>query len=149
MPLNSIWEGSGNIMCLDILRAFAKHPCCLEVLAAEIEPALGRDARLDRFVARLKDEMRKPDNIEARARGITQGIALAVQGGLLVRFAPDCVADAFCASRLSADTPFGGGALARCRATPLSARYSLELGPSSRYLVNELLEVLAEVLIYG
>ena len=110
MPLNSIWEGSGNIMCLDILRAFGKHPRCLEVLAAEIEPAIGRDARLDRFVARLKDEMRKPDNLEARARGITQGIALAVQGGLLVRFAPDYVADAFCASRLSADSPFGGGA---------------------------------------
>ena len=110
MPLNSIWEGSGNIMCLDILRAFAKHPRCLEVLAAEIEPALGRDQRLDKFVSRLKDEMRKPEHIEARARAITQGIALAVQGGLLVRFAPDYVADAFCASRLSADSPFGGGA---------------------------------------
>ncbi len=110
MPLNSIWEGSGNIMCLDILRAFAKHPRSLEVLAAEIEPALGRDKRLDLFASKLKDEMRKRDNIEARARAITQGIALAIQGGLLVRFAPDYVASAFCASRLAADSPFGGGA---------------------------------------
>ena len=110
MPLNSIWEGSGNIMCLDILRAFAKHPRSLEVLAAEIEPAIGRDARLDKFVSRLKDEMRGRDNIETRARAITQGIALAVQGALLVQHAPGFVADAFCASRLSSDSPFGGGA---------------------------------------
>ena len=110
MPLNSIWEGSGNVMCLDILRAARKHPRCLEVLAAEIEPAAGRDARLDRFIAGLKDEVRKPENIEARARGIAQRIALAVQGALLVRFAPGFVADAFCASRLSADAPYGGGA---------------------------------------
>ena len=110
MPLNSIWEGSGNIMCLDILRAFGKHPRCLEVLAAEVQPAIGRDPRLDKFIARLKDETRKPEHIEARARAITQAIALAVQGALLVRFAPDYVADAFCASRLAVDSPFGGGA---------------------------------------
>jgi putative acyl-CoA dehydrogenase len=110
MPLNSIWEGSGNIMCLDILRAFAKHPRSLEVLSAEISTALGRNKNFDRFVGRLKDSVKDTENIEARARSITQGIALAVQGALLVRFAPDFVADAFCASRLAADSPFGGGA---------------------------------------
>jgi putative acyl-CoA dehydrogenase len=110
MPLNSIWEGSGNIMCLDILRAFAKHPRCLEVLSAEISGALGKNKNFDRFVGRLKDSVKNTENIEARARSITQGIALAVQGGLLLRFAPDYVADAFCASRLAADSPFGGGA---------------------------------------
>lgn len=110
MPLNSIWEGSGNIMCLDILRAFAKHPRCLEVLSAEISVALGKNKNFDRFVGRLKDSVKNTENIEARARSITQGIALAVQGGLLLRFAPDYVAEAFCASRLSGDAPFGGGA---------------------------------------
>ena len=110
MPLNSIWEGSGNIMCLDILRAFGKHPRCFDVLAAELEPAAGRDVRLDKFVESLKVEMRKPADIAARARAITQSIALAVQGALLVRFAPEYVADAFCASRFSAESPFGGGA---------------------------------------
>jgi putative acyl-CoA dehydrogenase len=110
MPLNSIWEGSGNIMCLDILRAFAKHPRCLEVLVAEIEPALGHDTRFDGFISLLKNKMQKPGAGESQARSIAQGIALAVQGGLLVRFAPGYVADAFCASRLSADSPFGGGA---------------------------------------
>ena len=110
MPLNSIWEGSGNIMCLDILRAFAKHPRSLEVLSAEISSALGKNQNFDRFVGRLKDSVKDTKNIEARARSITQGIALAVQGGLLLRFAPDYVASAFCASRLAADAPFGGGA---------------------------------------
>ena len=108
MPLNSIWEGSGNVMCLDVLRAMAKHPRCLEVLAAEIEPALGRDARFDGFAARLKDDLSAADKLEARARQLTQGIALAVQAALLLRFAPDPVAEAFCASRL-AQTSYGGG----------------------------------------
>lgn len=109
MPLNSIWEGSGNVMCLDVLRAIAKHPACLDALAEEVAPALGRDARLDTFAARLKDELRDADGLEGRSRQLTQAIVLMVQGALLVRFAPDFVADAFCASRL-AGTGFAGGA---------------------------------------
>ncbi|MEW6690193.1 MAG: isovaleryl-CoA dehydrogenase [Pseudomonadota bacterium] len=109
MPLNSIWEGSGNIMCLDILRAFGKHPRSLELLAAEVEPALRKDKRLDDFISRLKNELKQGENLETRARAITQGIALAVQGARLVRFAPDFVADAFCASRLAGGA-FSGGA---------------------------------------
>jgi len=110
MPLNSIWEGSGNIMCLDILRAFARHPRCLEVLAAEVEPALGRDARFDRHVARLKDSVNERGNPEARARAIAQGIALAVQGAMLLQHTPSYVSEAFCASRFSTEGAFGGGA---------------------------------------
>jgi len=109
MPLNSIWEGSGNVMCLDVLRAFAKHPRCLEALAAEVAPAMGRDQRLDAFAGRLKDELRRPDNIEGRSRQLTQAIAMMMQAALLVRFAPDFVADAYCASRLAAAS-FAGGA---------------------------------------
>ena len=109
MPLNSIWEGSGNVMCLDMLRAMAKHPRCLEALAAEVAPALGRDRRFDAFVARLQDGLRRPEDMEARSRQVTQAIALAIQGALLVRFAPPPVAEAFCATRL-ADAAFGGGA---------------------------------------
>jgi len=108
MPLNSIWEGSGNVMCLDVLRAIGKHPRCLEIIAAELTPALGRDRRFDAFVARLKDGLGDARHIESRARQLTQGIALAVQGALLLRHAPDYVAEAFCASRL-AESSFGGG----------------------------------------
>jgi putative acyl-CoA dehydrogenase len=109
MPLNSIWEGSGNVMCLDVLRAIAKHPDCLDALAAEVAPALGSDARLDAFAARLKDELRRPNDLEGQSRRVAQAIAMLIQGALLVRFAPDYVADAFCASRLTTSS-FGGGA---------------------------------------
>jgi len=109
MPLNSIWEGSGNVMCLDVLRALATHPDCVDALAAEVAPALGRDPRLDAYAARLKDELRHPEDLEGRARQVAQAIATMLQGALLVRFAPDFVADAFCASRL-APASFGGGA---------------------------------------
>jgi putative acyl-CoA dehydrogenase len=109
MPLNSIWEGSGNVMCLDVLRAIAKHPRCLEALTDEVAPARGRDRRFDAFADALKDALRRPGDAQRRARRLTQDIALLVQGALLLRFAPQGVADAFCASRLAA-SEFGGGA---------------------------------------
>ena len=102
MPLNSIWEGSGNVMCLDVLRAIARHPRCLDALEAEVAPAKGGDGRLDAFARRLANDLARPERIEERARQLTQSIALLVQGALLVRFAPNFVADAFCASRLAA-----------------------------------------------
>ena len=112
MPLNSIWEGSGNVMCLDVLRALAKHPRCAEALVAEMAPALGRDPRYDQCVARLKDALARRSEAEIRARSITQDIALAVQGSLLLRYAPSYVAEAFCAARLapasSGAASFGG-----------------------------------------
>jgi putative acyl-CoA dehydrogenase len=112
MPLNSIWEGSGNVMCIDVLRAIAKHPDCRDALAAEVAPALGRDARLDAFAAQLANELSRPKDLEGQARRVAQGIAMLLQGALLVRFAPDYVTDAFCASRLTTSS-FGGGAFGR------------------------------------
>ena len=100
MPLNSIWEGSGNIMTLDVLRALAKHPQCGDALLTELEPALGCHKAFDAHVAKLKPRLTATP--EAQARTLTQSIALAVQAALLIRFAPPVVADAFCASRLSA-----------------------------------------------
>ena len=102
-PLNSIWEGSGNVMCLDTLRALAKQPRSAEVLAAEIAPALGKHAAFDRHVAQLQAALRDADGIEARARSLTQDIALAMQAALLLRFAPAAVSEAFCASRLAGE----------------------------------------------
>jgi putative acyl-CoA dehydrogenase len=102
-PLNSIWEGSGNIMCLDVLRAMRKHPRTLEALEAEIAPALGRNAAFDHFVGRLRRDLLDAEAVESRARRLVDGIALAMQAALLVRHAPDEVADAFCASRLAGD----------------------------------------------
>jgi putative acyl-CoA dehydrogenase len=110
-PLNSVWEGSGNVNALDVLRAVAKQPAALEAYLAEVELAAGADARLDGFVARLRADLTDPDELEARARRLVEGLALALQGSLLVRHAPPAVADAFCASRLAGDAGLAFGTL--------------------------------------
>ena len=110
-PLASIWEGSGNVMSLDVLRALTRSPRSLEVFLAEVEQARGADARLDASIGRLKDQFADPATLEARARRVVEGMALCLQGSLLVRHAPDAVADAFCASRLSEDRGLEYGTL--------------------------------------
>ena len=102
-PLTSIWEGSGNVISLDVLRALSRSPRSLEVFLAEVELAQGADARLDAHVQRLKSQFTDPATLESRARRVVEGMALALEGSLLVRDAPPAVADAFCASRLGGD----------------------------------------------
>ncbi len=104
-PLTSIWEGSGNVISLDVLRALARSPRALEVFLAEVSLAEGADARLDAHVERLKAQLlgEDPATLESRARRVVEGMALALQGSLLVRGAPPAVADAFCAARLGGD----------------------------------------------
>jgi putative acyl-CoA dehydrogenase len=102
-PLNSIWEGSGNVNALDVLRAIGKRPQVLEVYLDEVEQARGADQRLDTFVAKLKDEACDPADLEVRARRVVEDLALALQGSLMVRHSPAEVADAFCASRLAGE----------------------------------------------
>jgi putative acyl-CoA dehydrogenase len=100
-PLNGIWEGSGNVICLDVLRAMAREPVALEAFLEEIDAARGADPRLDAAVARVRHELGDLVGIEARARRVVEAMALALQGSLLVRFGHPAVADAFCASRLA------------------------------------------------
>ncbi|HEY4451399.1 MAG TPA: isovaleryl-CoA dehydrogenase [Solirubrobacteraceae bacterium] len=102
-PLASIWEGSGNVMSLDVLRALTRSPRSLEVFVAEVEQAAGADPRLDEGVRRLKDQFADPATLEQRARRVVESMALCLQGSLLVRNGPAAVADAFCASRLDGD----------------------------------------------
>jgi putative acyl-CoA dehydrogenase len=102
-PLTSIWEGSGNVISLDVLRALSRSPRSLEVFLAEVSLAEGADARLDAHVQRLKSQFADPATLESRARRVVEGMALALEGSLLVRGAPPAVADAFCASRLGGD----------------------------------------------
>ncbi len=102
-PLASIWEGSGNVMSLDVLRALTRSPRSLEVFFEEVELAHGADARLDASVAKLKGQFTDPATLEQRARRVVEGMALCLQGSLLVRNGPPAVADAFCASRLAGD----------------------------------------------
>ena len=95
-PLNSIWEGSGNVIALDVLRAITKEPESLERVLAEIR--LACDPRIERIVCDLSQDLR-----ESGARRIAERLALALQASLLVRFSPPAVADAFCRSRLEGD----------------------------------------------
>ncbi len=102
-PLASIWEGSGNVMSLDVLRALARTPRALEVFLSEVELAAGADRRLDERIAELKGQFAEPETLETRARRVVESMALCLQGSLLVRNAPAAVVDAFCASRLAGD----------------------------------------------
>jgi putative acyl-CoA dehydrogenase len=109
-PVNSIWEGSGNVMCLDVLRALARGPEARAALAAELALALGRDARYDAYCARLLDGLAAAAADEFGARRLAETIVVAVQAGLLLRHAPAAVANAFVASRLAESV---GGAFGR------------------------------------
>ncbi|HEU5033621.1 MAG TPA: isovaleryl-CoA dehydrogenase [Mycobacteriales bacterium] len=110
-PLNSIWEGSGNVNALDVLRALGREPQALEAFFAEVALAGGADRRLDAATADLQRELADPSDIEVRARRIVERMALVLQGALLVRHAPPAVADAFCASRLGGDWGHAFGTL--------------------------------------
>ncbi|MEU5576858.1 MULTISPECIES: acyl-CoA dehydrogenase family protein [Streptomyces] len=102
-PLNSIWEGSGNVQALDVLRALQREPQALNAFLQEVGRARGADHRLDGAIKGLLTELADLEGIEARARRLVERMALVLQGSLLVRYAPAEVADAFCASRLGGD----------------------------------------------
>ncbi|SFC28503.1 putative acyl-CoA dehydrogenase [Marinospirillum celere] len=104
-PINSIWEGSGNVQCLDVLRAWHKSPESLEVYLDEVSLAQGSNTYLDHFLQELRKDLKDTSNLEYRARNLVDRLALALQASLLVRNSPHEVSDAFCASRLQA----GGG----------------------------------------
>jgi putative acyl-CoA dehydrogenase len=110
-PLNSIWEGSGNVQCLEMLRAVKKDAATLEMTLQEIRAAQGGNKQFDNFVSRLERELTDSHQLEAHARLLAELLALALQGSLLVRHAPSAVADAFCASRLAGDSGFAFGTL--------------------------------------
>ncbi|HEY4426982.1 MAG TPA: acyl-CoA dehydrogenase family protein [Solirubrobacteraceae bacterium] len=102
-PLASIWEGSGNVMSLDVLRALTRAPRSLEVFLSEVELSRGADPRLDARIDQLKGQFADPETLETRARRVVEGMALCLEGSLLVRHGSPAVADAFCASRLAGD----------------------------------------------
>ncbi len=95
-PVNGVWEGSGNVICLDVLRALAREPEALDAYWAEVARADGGDRRLTRAVDDLHVDLSATETLEARARSVVERMALVFQASLLVRFAPGAVADAFC-----------------------------------------------------
>ena len=102
-PLNSIWEGSGNVNALDVLRAMAREPEAVTAFMSEVEEARGSDPRLDDAIDELKRQLSDQTDVEARARRVVELMAVALEASLLVRHGDPAVAEAFCASRLDSN----------------------------------------------
>ncbi len=118
-PLNSIWEGSGNVNALDVLRALSRSPEALAAWITEVGAARGEDHRLDRAVDEVLESLADTSALEQGARRLAGAMAACLQGALLVRFAPAAVADAFCATRLGRE--YGGTLGTLPRGTDLAA----------------------------
>jgi putative acyl-CoA dehydrogenase len=110
-PLNSIWEGSGNIQCLDVLRALSREPATREAFVAELALARGQDVALDREITVLQTLLAESGGLEARSRTLVERMALALQASLLLRSGNDAVASAFCGSRLGGVHGYAFGTL--------------------------------------
>ena len=101
MPVNSVWEGSANIICLDVRRAMTREAGSVDAFLAETGRARGGHPRLDRFLTTLETELRAvQQEPEGLARRMVGRMAVALEAALLVQHAPPAVADAFCAGRL-------------------------------------------------
>ncbi|GAA1458076.1 acyl-CoA dehydrogenase family protein [Nocardiopsis exhalans] len=112
-PLNSIWEGSGNVAALDVLRAMAKSPESVEAFMGELNTAAGSDDHYDAALKRLGQALGDLDEIQYRARSVVELMALALQASVLLRHAPTPVAEAFTASRLGGEWGHVFGTLPR------------------------------------
>jgi len=112
-PVNAIWEGSGNVQCLDVLRAMQKTPEVIQAFFGEVAKAKGANATLDRWVGALQREFSDLADLEYRARDVVDRMALGLQAALLVQHAPAAIADAFCVSRLGRSGHHNYGALPR------------------------------------
>ncbi len=111
-PLNSIWEGSGNVICLDVLRAMTREPETAEILVGELELARGANSLLDHAINEVKARLVRGQDGETGARALVEHAALALQGSLLVRHGPAAIGDAFCTLRFGADAGYAYGASA-------------------------------------
>ena len=127
-PVNAIWEGSGNVQCLDVLRAMHKTPDVVQAFFTELAKARGGHAALDRHVTALQAELADLQDLEFRARDLVDRMALAMQAALLGQHAPAAVADAFCASRLASTGHHQYGALPRGSDTAAIVRRAMPRG---------------------
>ena len=100
-PLNGIWEGTGNVICLDVLRSMQREPDCVPALLDELRLARGADRRYDAALAALETDLVGLSRHEGQARRLVEQLALVTGASLLLRHAPNAVADAFIATRLA------------------------------------------------
>src|SRR5262249_21183940 len=110
-PLNGIWEGTGNVICLDVLRCMQREPNTIEAFVGEVAKGRGANAQLDEFASDLDRQLTDPAGLEPVARRIVEMMAAALQASLLVRYSSAAVADAFCATRLTGHRGYALGTL--------------------------------------
>ncbi|PVZ63580.1 DNA alkylation response protein [Pelagibaculum spongiae] len=110
-PVNAIWEGSGNIQCLDVIRAIQKEPACLEAFFAELNLARGENAALDNHIEQLKSQFDNFAELEVRGRTVVDHMATALQAATLIRFGDPEIAQAYIASRISGPAAASLGSL--------------------------------------
>lgn len=106
-PVNSIWEGSGNVICLDVLRSLQKEPQTLQAFVAELESNTGRDQFYDQSLLEVKDLLAQPSLLESRARQFVESLAILLQASLMMNYSTTEKADAFCKNRLEKVRSFG------------------------------------------
>jgi putative acyl-CoA dehydrogenase len=111
IPVNSVWEGSGNVQCLDVLRAMQKEPRAIEAVFNELDKTKGGNEFFDHFLLKLKDEFSNLEDLEFRARVVVEKLALGLQAKVLLATAPAFVSEAFCRSRLSENRNLNFGTL--------------------------------------
>jgi len=102
-PINTIWEGSGNVQCLDMLRAMQRNPQSYEAFMQELHGAQGKHGLMDQAIVDLQSEFADTRDIEYRSRQIVGKMALAMQASCLLQYGDALVADAFCQARLNRD----------------------------------------------
>ena len=102
-PLNGIWEGTGNVVCLDVMRAMEREPEAAGAFLDELRTARGADPRFDVFLDDLANRLAALPKAEGQARRTVEMMAFALQASLLLRHSTAAVADAFCATRLDGD----------------------------------------------
>ncbi len=110
-PVNSIWEGSGNVACLDVLRSMQKQPDSVAVLLSEIRAGASGDRHLALFVEVIEAQLAETDGLEQRARRIVEMAALALQASLMAQHAAPAAADAYFSSRVQGDWGHAFGTL--------------------------------------
>lgn len=110
-PLNSIWEGSGNVQCLDVLRALSKEPATKNAIFAVLAQAAGKNPHFDQFVDALRHQFADTENLEIRSRLLTERTALALQGALLLAHYDSQIAATFCETRLAQQHGYTFGTL--------------------------------------
>jgi putative acyl-CoA dehydrogenase len=125
-PLNGIWEGSGNVICLDVLRSIQKEPASLDVLLEEVNSG---GERVSQGAAPIRHLLKDTIGVELQARRIVESIAIALQASLMARHAAHEAADAFCASRLAGDWGRAFGTLPSTASCEAILRRMLSLGP--------------------